>query len=718
MPVLVFGGLELTLRLLGYGYSPDFFRKTQIAGRDVFVANDDFGLRFFPRSLARLPSPTVFPASKGSNTFRIFILGESAALGDPEPAFGFGRYLEAQLQARFPDQRCEVICAAMTAINSHALLPIAADCARHDGDLWIIYMGNNEVVGPYGAATVFGPKSPPRFLVRASLALKATRTGQLLDALLNRRWTSPATPAAWAGMRMFLEAQTRPDDPGRKRTEASFRENLEAILHLARRQRIPVLLCTVASNLKDCAPFASLHARQFDAAHRRAWEARVQAGAEFEQAQDWNAALQQYEQAAALDADYAELQFRMGRCHLALDQPAAARRCFERARDFDALPFRTTSTQNEIIRQCAAKFGGDPVVLLDVARELTAPDSTPIPGADLFYEHVHFNFTGNQRLARLIAAAATQLLESRQGITASGDPLTAEQADERLAVTPWDRYRVYQNVWQREQRPPFTQQLNHTNQLASLTQALQQFRSRMNSNTLPAALNRYRTALQARPEDFFLRGNLAKLLEDTGDLSGAAAEWARVSDLLPHHFGPAFYWGKVLARQGRTDAAARELTRALQIRPDLPEARAELSRVLLQQKRPAEALAQIRQAVAGQPDNARLYLDLAEAQAALEQRDAAIASLRRAIELRPDFWEARYLLGVELAVRNDLTGASEQFGAVLRWQPDHPLAHLNLGIALAKLGRIPEAMEQFQQTLRLSPSNQTAASYLNQLRAR
>ena len=61
----------------------------------------------------------------------------------------------------------------MTAINSHVILPIARECARRDGDLWIIYMGNNEMVGPFGAGTVFGfARTGSMALVRAELALK------------------------------------------------------------------------------------------------------------------------------------------------------------------------------------------------------------------------------------------------------------------------------------------------------------------------------------------------------------------------------------------------------------------------------------------------------------------------------------------------------------------------------------------------------------------
>jgi len=38
-------------------------------------------------------------------------------------------------------------------------LEIAKDCAHHQADLFILYLGNNEVVGPYGAGTVFTPLS-------------------------------------------------------------------------------------------------------------------------------------------------------------------------------------------------------------------------------------------------------------------------------------------------------------------------------------------------------------------------------------------------------------------------------------------------------------------------------------------------------------------------------------------------------------------------------
>jgi hypothetical protein len=65
------------------------------------------------------------------------------------------------LRERFPGKKFEIVNTSITAINSHAILPIARECAAREGDVWIVYLGNNEMVGPFGAATVFGSQAPP-----------------------------------------------------------------------------------------------------------------------------------------------------------------------------------------------------------------------------------------------------------------------------------------------------------------------------------------------------------------------------------------------------------------------------------------------------------------------------------------------------------------------------------------------------------------------------
>ncbi|MEE8369051.1 MAG: hypothetical protein V3S30_12145, partial [Thermoanaerobaculia bacterium] len=119
------------------------------------ITNRDFGLRFFQRSLVRSPVIQLIPSDKGENTFRIFVLGGSAAMGTPDASFGLSRVLEALLQETYPRLNFEVVNAAMTAVNSHVVNEIARSCARLKPDLFVIYMGNNEVVGPFGPGTIF-----------------------------------------------------------------------------------------------------------------------------------------------------------------------------------------------------------------------------------------------------------------------------------------------------------------------------------------------------------------------------------------------------------------------------------------------------------------------------------------------------------------------------------------------------------------------------------
>ena len=235
LPVIALAALELTLRLAGYGYSTSFFKEVPYGGKRFVVDNEFFSRRFFPPELARWPTSFKFELVKPPDTTRIFILGESAAMGDPQPAFGAARYLEVLLRERFPNQKFEVINLGITAINSHVILPLARECARHQGDLWIIYMGNNEMVGPFGAATVFGPKAPPLLFVRLSVAIQRTRVGQLIMATGRKLSGKANTGPSWGGMQMFLQNQIAPDDPHKRAVYHHFQNNLEGIMQAGRR---------------------------------------------------------------------------------------------------------------------------------------------------------------------------------------------------------------------------------------------------------------------------------------------------------------------------------------------------------------------------------------------------------------------------------------------------------------------------------------------------
>src|SRR5689334_17842295 len=91
VPACFFGLLELVLWLAGFGYSTTFLLPTRMGGQKVFVQNNQFGWRFFGREMARWPYPFSISQSKATNTVRIFVFGESAARGEPQPEFGLPR---------------------------------------------------------------------------------------------------------------------------------------------------------------------------------------------------------------------------------------------------------------------------------------------------------------------------------------------------------------------------------------------------------------------------------------------------------------------------------------------------------------------------------------------------------------------------------------------------------------------------------------------------
>jgi tetratricopeptide (TPR) repeat protein len=578
VPLLLLGVLELGLRLAGFGHSTRLFLPRTIGGEEFLIPNEKFTHRFFPPALARAPLSGRMAAHKPEGTYRIFLLGESAAYGDPDPSFGVGRYLEALLEARYPKTDFEVVCAAITAINSHVILPIARECARHDGDLWVVYMGNNEMIGPFGAGTVFGEKAPRLAFVRTVLALKTTRVGQLVDQMVAGVRGGSSAPESWDGINMFSKNQLRYDDPKRLRAYENFRTNLADILSVGKNAGVPIVLSTVAVNLRDCSPFASLHAATLEPTRLSEWDRLFKEALALEAGGSFQAALDVYGKAAAIDSDFAELQFRIGTCQLAIKNHAAALKSFEFARDHDALAVRADTRINRIITE-AVQPGS--ALGVDAVQEFSRHTPDGIPGKELFYEHVHFTMAGNELLARLLAAKIAGQLPA--SITANGGEqpaeIEAEACKRRLAATVWDQKRVWDVALGRISGPPFTSQSSHPRNLQYCKDRMKEVDSRTTPQSPIQDQKMYEAALAAHPDDTLVRWNYAQFFERTGRLADAAKQGEMICERLPHAMWPHYFTGSVMARLGKMPEAADYLQRALRISPDFPIARKELEQI-------------------------------------------------------------------------------------------------------------------------------------------
>jgi tetratricopeptide (TPR) repeat protein len=510
VPILLLGIVELVLRYSGVGFSTELLVPCTLKGQPAACYNLFFPAPFFPPGMIKTPQAYAIPAEKAQGTFRIFVLGESAAMGDPDPAYAFSRYLEVMLRERFPTMKFEIVNTGSVAINSHVLLPIARDLARYRPDVFIIYSGNNEVVGPYGPGTALTASGMNLSVIRSSIFFRSTRIGQLITKL--------GTPKKeWGGMEMFLDKQLPASSPLMKPTYANFESNLRDTIAAASTSGATVLVSTVATNLKDCGPFASMHREGLSQGDLAAWSQLVQEGADLENAKSYDAALHAYHAAAKIDGQYAELEFRIARTLWKQGDYLEAKEHYIRARDLDTLRFRADSEINSINRAVASSGSG--VKLMDAEAILSQESSNRIIGNELLYDHVHLTPRGNYLLARAaFLQIASQLpAEGGQSVTENDVPSQAE-CERLLALTNHDRSRITTEMLQRLQRPPFTNQIDHSDQVLRLM-----IDADASHESPDETVAQYQWAITKDPSDRILHYNFGLFLFDF-DRDAAAQE--------------------------------------------------------------------------------------------------------------------------------------------------------------------------------------------------
>jgi len=750
LPALFLCLLEGALRLFGYGFPTDFFLK--IKGRNAYTTNPRFGWQFFPPAIAREPVVCEFPAVKADGTCRIFILGESAAVGTPEPAFGFGRMLEAMLRQRYPGVRFEIVNAAMTAINSNVLVPVARECAQQKADVLVVYMGNNEVIGPYGPGTVLGRYSPSRWIIHANMLVKSWRFGQLLQNVLQANEAGGKLSSEWQGMEAFLGQNVTADDHRLATVYEHFRTNLHSICDLAFASGAKVVLATVATNLKDCAPLAAVHRAGLDPAKREESDKLCLAGQELAAEGKHDQAIAELQRALAIDDRFADVHFCLARSLLKRGDSEKARKHFVLARDLDALRFRADSRINETIRDVAAERATGGVWLVDFEKSLAENTRTEclLPGDEWFYEHVHFRPEGNYCLA---AAVFRQLYAAlpewvRKQAAGPEEPIPFNVCCQRIALTPWDRLQMEEDMALMTSRPPFSQQLGHRQQQAAWREEIRRLRAKV---ATPAALDDarhvYESAIQLNPDDLDLRRCFAPLLLERQDYQGAIDQWqlllARFPEMANWHanlgrvfnasgdapnalaqfqeagtINPylratvSYNSGNALVKQGKTSEAEQQYRQALELNPSMAKAQNALGAILLSQGKTAEAEQAFHRALESDPTllSARTNLALLFEQEG--KFSEALKEFQQALDTDPANLKTYHDMVRLLRKMKNPQKAIQQYRRAVEAMPDSVEAHFGLGSLLEQDNQLTEAVAAYQATLRLDPDHLQAGHNL------
>jgi len=710
VPLILLFGLELFLRLAGFGYPTHFLLSSSNNGQKTFIQNNQFGWRFFGRQMAREPYPFSIPQIKSPNTIRIFVFGESAAYGDPQPRFGLSRMLEAMLGLRYPGTRFEVINTGMTGINSHTILPIARDCAAADGDIWVVYMGNNEVVGPFGAGTVFGPQTPPLPLIRGNLALKSTRTGQLLDSLREHFHKPPAEKSEWGGMTMFLNNQVSADDPRMNAVYHHFDQNLSDIIQAGRRSGAAIVLSTVAVNLKDCAPFASAHRSDFSETDKTKWNQLYQWGAGAQNVSNYLTAEEMFRDAEKIDDSFAELHFRRAQCALALGQIPNAQKQFEAARQLDTLRFRCDTRLNDLTRAAAQRDESHHVLLADAEHVFAEQSPNGLPGDELFYDHVHLTFEGNYLLARTISAQIEKLLPQQVTALIPSPKTWPSRTDcaRRLCYTDRDQQAGWADMLARLLDPPFSSQLNHDAQIRHLTSLMEKLSATHQPQALREARELCESEVAAVPDDPELYAQLASLRQATGDLAGAVTAAHREVQLLPSSAEAWSQLGMILVQKQQFQDAATAFRQASRVDPQDIWSRQNLAQSLMKLNRREEAIQVYREALDLKPRFGLAWLGLGQALEAAGRKAEAEDCYQKALANRIHRAPELATLARFCAARGWHEAAATNFDDAIKLNPTDVTLHIEAGQSFAALGRHAEAMQHFAEAARFAPDSEPA----------
>jgi tetratricopeptide (TPR) repeat protein len=682
VPILFIGGLELVLRLFNVGYDTHAFIERRVNGRTLCFNNLKFGWRFFPHNISRDFSGLVFDAKKPPNTYRIFVLGESAAQGIPDGAYSFGRILEVMLNDRCPETHFEVIVAAMVAINSHAVLEIAKDCAKYNPDLFIVYLGNNEVVGPFGPGTVFSSMSPSLSLIRASITLKSTRIGQLVESILSlvRRGS---VPRRWGGLAMFLDKQVRYDSPLMKLVYSYFEKNLSDICAIANRAAAPVIVSTIGCNLKDCPPFASLHKPALVETEKQKWQQLYDQGIVYETAADYNQAIQNYLAATQIDDTFADIHFRLGRCYWLTADYQAAREHYLKARLYDTLRFRADDRINEIIRSVSQLRAKEGIYLVDAALKLEKNSPHSTPGEELIYEHVHFNFSGNYILAQAFFEKILNLIP--HSVKQKQSPvLSEEQCAERLAYTGADHYYLLAQIKQMCSIPPFTNQLYYDEFIKKINQQMDLWKTYLQPPLFQEVLDKYRAVLKARPDDWMLCLRYGVILEQNKDAESwkaAEIQLQKAMQLCPYNETTYLDLAKNLHRQGKLSQAIEILHRLLDLKPNSVMGHYELFKIYRDLKDYKQVIRHLSASMSIEllltPD--KFYTTLADAYFLSGNTNKAVKILSKCVKTYPE--------------------------------KDTAQAHASLGYYLGKQGNYKRALEESLLAAKIDPNCEKEKGY-------
>jgi tetratricopeptide (TPR) repeat protein len=381
LPLIFIILLEGVFRLVGYGDRLSLFVRNPAEGfEDYMIVNPSIGKKYFQKLEYTSPANDIFLKEKPVNTFRIFVMGSSVVYGFPHDRnLMFSRILHQRLADAYPETNIEVVNTSITAINSFTLLDYIDEMIGYEPDAILVYAGHNEFYGAFGIGSNEA-MSRNYTLARMHINLMDYRFYQFIRNVM------AGVAGKFAGRqaertrgtlmkRIVADKDILLNSDAYLLTIERYRQNMGGILNKAGKNKVPVFLSELVSNVSGMKPFNSIATDTLEAAIDVYQQARLA-----ESNQDYDAALALY----------------------------------YRAKDLDCLRFRASEDVNAIIRQLA---GAHDAFMVPMLAHFQNQSPHKLIGNNLMTEHVHPNIEGSFLMADAFYKA---LVES--GLLGEADP--------------------------------------------------------------------------------------------------------------------------------------------------------------------------------------------------------------------------------------------------------------------------------------------------------
>jgi len=557
-----------------------------------------------------------FPLRKANDTCRIFCLGGSTTYGRPyTDNTSFPGWLRELLPVADASKDWEVINAGGISYASYRVATLMEELSDYEPDLFIVYTGHNEFLEERTYENL--RHAFPRQIQLASTVAKTRLYGVMRELLAPPSTTShyelPGEVDAILDHTVGPSSYHR-DDELKQQVVAHFIFNMQRMLKIAESCGAEIIFITPVCNLKDFSPFKSENVFADDSLQAVEWSKFFEQARDLEQAENFADAIEAYQQAEKIDDRFADLQFKKGRCQLAVGRLAEADRALRRAVDEDVCSLRAIKEILDAIREVSHELQ---IPLVDfearLKNECLKADGHNIPGREYFLDHVHPNIETNRTIALSIIGRMIEL----------------------TLVKPAESWNYHAIAAVSELVESNIDDAAHAVALRNLAKVLNW--SGKHYEAGPLALQAAKT-LPDDPEALFLS---AAYLKMTGDAAQAVEHYRRVLAIKPDYSEAHQRLGAALVEEKQYEEALKHFKTVAGLKPDDAQAHQMVGAILAEVGRFDQAITEYNRALQLDGNDANVHYNLGLAFERLGQADEARAHYRRAIRLDPDDTVAR-----------------------------------------------------------------------------